>query len=331
MEARRQSAQTVTQNTTARDRLCGDSHLNVHILSWLDVPTVGRVAQVNQALSQQTLEPSLWTILYDRRWRSRLIVAGGPPTRADYLQRFRAHSKAHAPPRKYDDEQYIIHLEVTTTGGKPVFDGSVTVHLKDGDPLPELTIQNTIRSSLLCPPPTEPLSWSAELDEALDEFGVRKHSLSWLRANMLVVRGSDQAMAAVWSDQLMCFADECLPIWLCRYVPTSYAEEDRRFLIFGEDDCEIDNYDEVQHPAVAHAYHGVLADGESFGPYGPSTSSLMIPAIVYLDQAADSGSTCKVTPTIHCSGNDGPTTESIATAHDLLDAMTHASFNWQTQ
>ena len=41
MEARRQSAQTVTQNTTARDRLCGCSYLNVHILSCLDVPTVG--------------------------------------------------------------------------------------------------------------------------------------------------------------------------------------------------------------------------------------------------------------------------------------------------
>ena len=63
-----------------------------------------------------------------------------------------------------------------------------------------------------------------------------------LRASMLVVRGSDRAMASVWSDQMVCFNYEGLPL----------ADADgAQFLAFGDVDHEINNYDEVRYPAVA--------------------------------------------------------------------------------
>ena len=92
----------------------GGSEIDINVCYSLSVPQLGLTARTSRSLNAAAAQQTLWTALYDARWKTRLFIqAGFLPTRAHFWQRHSAllaggGARLSTP----EDDHFTFHLSV---------------------------------------------------------------------------------------------------------------------------------------------------------------------------------------------------------------------------
>ena len=169
----------------------GGSEIDINVCYSLSVPQLGLAARTNRSLNAAAAQQTLWTALYDARWKTRLFIqAGFLPTRAHFWQRHSAllaggGARLSTP----EDDHFTFHLSVHlghagAWSGCALFEGGGAITLcHDSDDSKPSAIQlyigkkaDMIEDDL---PPAASAAWAS------------------LHATLMVSRSSDKKMACL--------------------------------------------------------------------------------------------------------------------------------------